>query len=74
MMIKRIAGCTRVLGQSQGYLGLPIVDTKLDDGTPVMISAWEPTPKEIEAIKNGAPVLLQILGTAHPPVNIWVQE
>jgi hypothetical protein len=72
MMIKRIEGATRVLGQSQGYLGLPVLDTNLEDGTPVMVTAWEPTPKEIEAIQNGAPVFLQVLGTAHPPVNLWV--
>ena len=76
MMIKRIEGCTRVLGQSQGYLGLPVRDTVATDAdgsqVPCMETAWEPTPAEIAAIVAGQPVVLRILGTGHPPVMIWV--
>ena len=74
MMLRHIAGATRVLGQSQGYLGLPVRDAKLEDGTPVMMTAWEPTPKEIEAINAGKSILLMVLGTAHPPVNMFVEN
>jgi len=79
MQIGRIKGCTRVLGKSQGYLGLPLRDVLLHDtvngpGTPAMQSVWEPTPEEIAAIVAGAPVMLTVLGTGHPPVMVGVGE
>lgn len=79
MQIGRITGCTRVLGQSQGYLGLPLRDVIINDSvtgpdTPAMETAWFPTPKEIEAITSGAPVILRIVGRVHPPVMIDVGE
>ncbi len=71
----RITGCTRVIGQSQGYLGLPLRDILVDDpvngqNTPAMETAWFPSPNEITAIARGAPVILRVLGRAHPPVLI----
>lgn len=78
MMIKMIAGHTRVIGKSQGYLGLPIRDEKIactvnGDSTPCMTTAWEPTPDEIAAIVAGGTVYLRIIGTGHPPVMLWAE-
>lgn len=77
MIIGRIEGATRVLGKSQGYLGLPLRDVVINstvDGpeTPAMETAWLPNPDEIERINAGAPVILRILGSAHPPVMVEV--
>ena len=77
MLIQMIQGATRVLGKSQGYLGLPIRDEVINDtvngdGTPCMVTAWEPTPAELAALNAGAPVLLRVLGSQHPPVMIDV--
>lgn len=79
MQIGRIAGCTRVIGQSQGYLGLPLRDIIIDDtvngpGTPAMETAWLPTPAEIAAINAGAPIILRVLGAGHPPVMLYTGE
>jgi hypothetical protein len=79
MIIKRIEGATRVLGQAQGYLGLPLRDELVHDPvngpcTPSMVTAWEPTPDELVRINAGAPILLRLLGRAHPPVMITVGE
>ncbi|HLP70429.1 MAG TPA: hypothetical protein VK181_23225 [Rhizobium sp.] len=79
MQIGMIAGHTRIIGKSQGYLGLPIRDIATDcpvngPGTPAMETAWLPTPDEIEAINAGAPIILRILGTGHPPVSLYVGE
>lgn len=68
----RIRHTTRVLGESQGYLGLPIRDIEYEDGTPAMQSAWFPTPKEREAINTGSPIILTLLGTNHPPTLLDV--
>jgi hypothetical protein len=79
MLIGRIPGATRVLGKSQGYLGLPLRDELIEEGvnganTPCMTTAWLPTPDELLRLNNGAAVHLRILGTAHPPVILEVGE
>lgn len=79
MQIGRIEGCTRVLGKSQGYLGLPVRDEITEcsvggRGTAKMVTAWIPDPDEISRILAGAPIYLHVLGTAHPPVMITVGE
>ena len=79
MIIKMIEGATRNIGKSQGYIGLPLRDEVVDDivtgpGTPVMVSAWEPTPAELERLAKGAPILLRVVGQIHPPVMIEVGE
>lgn len=72
MQIAMIDGCTRVCGKSQGFLGLPIRDYKLDNGQPVMLSAWTPTPDEIAAIVAGANIIVSIWGTSPPPMMLTV--
>lgn len=79
MIIGRIPGATRVLGKSQGYLGLPVRDVTLHCSvggpeTPAMETAWEPTPHEIARIVAGAPIILRVLGTGHPPVMLDVGD
>jgi hypothetical protein len=48
-------------------------DTPTDQGN-FMVSAWEPTPQEIEALKNGASLQLWVRGTIHPVVAVVVDE
>ena len=79
MMVLHIEGATRVLGKSQGYIGLPLRDELVNcsvggEGTPQMVTSWEPTPDELARLNAGAPVLLKISGTAHPPVAVDVGE
>lgn len=79
MIAIRIQGATRTIGESQGYIGIPIRDELQDcavngPDTPVMVTAWAPTREEIMILEMGAPILLHILGTAHPPVRITVGE
>ncbi len=71
MIAAMIGGCTRVLGKSQGYNGLPVRDEK-HNGSPVMTTAWEPTPAEVEAIVAGAKIEIVIMGTTHPPILVTV--
>lgn len=77
MLISRIPNATRVIGKSQGYLGLPLRDevrnTTVDGpSTKCMVTAWEPTPDELERLNKGASVHLVIIGTSHPPVMVEV--
>ncbi|KAB0682021.1 hypothetical protein [Aureimonas leprariae] len=77
MNIATVEGCTRVIGESQGYIGLPLRDELINcavDGPAVsaMVSAWQPMPEEIARIMSGEPIHLRVLGTAHPPVMLFV--
>lgn len=79
MQIGMIVGCTRIVGKSQDYFGLPmrdviVADTVNGPRTPAMESAWLPTPDEIAAINAGAPIILRILGNVPPPVMLYVGE
>lgn len=42
--------------------------------TPVMVTAWIPSPDELAALAAGAPIYLNIVGIAHPPVRLSVGE
>lgn len=77
MHIGRIEGATRVIGRRQGYLGLPLRDEVIDEKvsgpeTPVMTSAWLPTPEELAALNAGAAVHVRVVGTMHPPIMVEV--
>ena len=77
MLIRMIEGATRIIGKSQGYLGLPLRDEVIPcdvngPETPAMVTAWEPTPDELAALNAGAAVHLRVLGTVHPPVLVFV--
>jgi hypothetical protein len=80
MEIGRVEGFTRVLGRGQGYVPLPIKDIRVNyvglDGrevsVPAMLTAWFPTPEEMQLLLQGAPIMLTILGNGHPPVTMEV--
>lgn len=79
MLIARIENATRVLGKSQGFLGLPIRDESISErvlgnGVPCMVTAWEPTPDELARLNAGAKIELRLIGTQHPPVLLGVGE
>ncbi len=74
MIAARIAGTTRVLGKSQGFLALPVRYSKHRDGSDCMTTAWESTPGEIEALQAGAKIEITIMGRAHPPIIVTVGE
>lgn len=72
-------GATGIIGKSQGYHGLPLRDEKIacsvnGDGTPAMVTAWQPPPNELARLNAGASVHLRILGTMHPPVSVDVGD
>lgn len=83
MIISHIEGATRTIGQSQGYLGLPLRDeltvVTYNNGDEArecssMLTAWEPTPDELERLAKGAKVYLRVIGQRHPPVMLSVGE
>lgn len=78
MIIKRIENATRVFGAPSDWDGkdmtcgaLPIRDVVTPEG-PFMVSAWEPTPTELEALQRGETLKLWIRGAGHPVVALTV--
>jgi hypothetical protein len=77
MDVLRIEGCTRTIGESQGYIGLPLRDVVINDvvdgpQTPGMESAWALSEDELAAVTAGKPIILRVMGTTHPPVMLYV--
>lgn len=77
MHIGRIEGATRVCGQSQGFLGLPLLDrTRMcavaGCDVPTMTSAWLPTPDELAALNAGASIHVEIDGITPSPMMVSV--
>lgn len=77
MQVGVIEGATRIVGKSQGYLGLPIRDERIHctvngPGTPAMITAWLPNPAELAALNAGAAIHVRILGQVPPPMMVSV--
>ena len=79
MHSERIKGCTRTVGKAQGYQGLPIrdeltLDVVPGEETPVMVTAWQPTPAELQALVKGANIYVHIYGRTHPPIRLTVGQ
>lgn len=83
MIIGRIQGATRVLGKPIDWDqehpdtscgSLPILDVGPEHGGPFMVSAWFPSPEEVERLRAGQPIYLSVYGSVHPPVALWVPE
>lgn len=77
MIVARIENATRVVGKSQGFLGLPVRDELINervlgDNIPCMATAWEPTPDELVLLNAGAKVHVRIVGTQPPPMLVEV--
>lgn len=76
----KIHGFTRELGKPADWDEskngpcdtLAVIDTKDHNNNPCMVSAWKPTPEELEALNRGMPVLLWVYGAGHPPVAVGV--
>ena len=69
--------CTRDLGRPVGTLEEDCGRLQISDyHDPIwgntMQSAWMPTDEEREAIAAGAPIMLNIVGKAHPVVSMQV--
>lgn len=74
MIHNRITGTTRVLGKSQGYLGLYVRDIVRADGIHAIQTSWEPTPDELQRLIQGKPLILTQLCISPPPMSMSVPE
>lgn len=51
---------------------LPVERAVSEHDIPIIVSTWEPTPEERDAVAGGANVELVIWGTGQPPVFVGV--
>lgn len=73
MLNNAIEGTTRRIGKEQGYHGLCVRDETID-GHPVMVTSWQPTPRELAVLVAGGSIRISILGHQHPPIMVNVHE
>jgi hypothetical protein len=78
MMIGAPEGTTRVLGKSQGYLGLPVRDELIEvEGhgqMPCVLTVWQPTPAELARLNAGASIHVRLMTSLVPPMLVDVGE
>lgn len=72
-----INGATRRMGPPPGVSDkecatLHIADVTTAAGN-MMVSAWFPSPAEVERMQRGQPVYLCIYGESHPMVSLVVE-
>jgi len=77
MDIGSIEGVTRICGESQGFLGLPLRDgvrvcSVAGQQVPFMTTAWFPNEDELAALNAGAAIHVQIDGTVPAPMMLTV--
>ena len=75
----RIQGATLILGAPKewdrdrdGFCGGLAVRQETTTAGATMVSAWLPTPDEIERIREGAPIYVYVVDTVHPPITVGV--
>lgn len=80
MIIKRIAGADTIYGAPPDWkddgmecAGLPVRHVQTDQGV-FAVSAWEPSPEEIQAILRGETIKLWIRAPGHPVVALTVGD
>lgn len=45
-----------------------------NQGFPFILSAWQPTEKDIEAVNAGRPIMLKIVSHGMPPVSVYTYD
>lgn len=81
MRTGRIAGATRTFVKPtswdeavSGPCDPLAIRDEVHDQVPCMRSAWFPTSAEIDRLKAGAPVYLDVVGVEHPVVALGVGD
>ena len=79
MLIKRIQPTTKIYGAPADWIddgttcvGLPVYE-HVDEQGLWNVSAWEPTPAELELLNEGGSIRLWVRGPGHPVVAMTVE-
>lgn len=53
---------------------LPVFEGTDSRGHNVIVSAWQPSEKDLKRLNEGKPLFLQIVGIAQPPVALYTDN
>lgn len=53
---------------------LSVFQGKDSEGNPIILSAWQPSYEDIQAINEGKPIWLQIVSHGLPPVCLYTEN
>lgn len=59
-------------GCEESCSDLPMTVCQIE-GLPVLVSFWQPTAEELQALANGGAVMLHVYGQMHPMVYLSVE-
>ncbi len=79
MQIKKIKGFDMILGESQGYSGLPVRITKTFDPvsqrTVIQLETeWKPSTEELALLNQGKSIIVSLYSPVHPPIMLTVGD
>ncbi|MEM6866985.1 MAG: hypothetical protein AAF528_01180 [Cyanobacteria bacterium P01_C01_bin.121] len=57
-------------GEHENIAALRVVPVTYGDGSLSFVSAWLPTPEDIENLQAGKPIYLGVLSNSLPPVKL----
>lgn len=60
--------------QAPGMADLPCAEAQLEDGTPILISRWRLTVKEIEEVTRTSHLFVTTIGTRPQPMMVGVTD
>jgi hypothetical protein len=69
----KVLGAPPNWDQSKTYCNALPVTSVVDGERVSLVSYWQPTPEELDAIKAGAPIMLWIHSAVHPVVSLGVE-
>lgn len=77
----KMPGMDYVIGESQGYRGLPVrydldpsIPFKFTDSHNTITTYWEFEPEDIKAVIAGKPLVLRIVAAQHPPIDMMFSD
>ena len=57
-------------GEHETMSSLRVLPLQYADGRRCMVSAWMPTPEDLERINSGKPIYLGVMAPGQPPVML----
>ena len=60
-------------GEHETMSSLRVLPLQYADGQRCMVSAWMPTPDDLERLNNGKPIYLGVMAVGQPPVMLTTE-
>lgn len=62
-----------VTGEHETMSSLRVLPLQYQEGQRCMVSAWMPTPEDLERLNSGLPIYLGVMAAGQPPVMLTTE-